>query len=154
MADRRKPQIFEDYDAAEQHWLSVEKTSLKGTDRALGYLVSAAAFIDQLEILHSESGDQRFQDAVTALYDNGFMKGENWRQTTPYYDMINAEAQYKADVVECIDGLINDLGISHRLAYANCAANLRWHANSFEAAVKALERLHRAHSKSQVEDIS
>lgn len=96
-------------------------------------------FMSELYRLYFHSRDQRFLDAIEAAYDLEIVGDHHHWSNKP----LPTLAKIEQTLVDAIDDTMERLGWSARRSYAFWAAECPIHANSFEAAMKKAEGLHR-----------
>lgn len=96
-------------------------------------------FMAELYRLYFHSRDQRFLDAIAAVYDHELVSNHHHWSNKP----LPTWAKVEQTIVDAIDDTMKRLGWSARRSYAFWAAECPIHANSFEAAMKKAETLHR-----------
>ena len=96
-------------------------------------------FMSELHRLYFHTRDDRFLDAIAAAFDHDLVDNRFHWTNRP----LPTEAKVEQTIVDAIEDMIKKCGWSARRSYAFWAAECPIHANSFEAAMKKAEGLHR-----------
>lgn len=142
MSYRESDHVFETYDDAQRAWETAPKIKIKEATRSFKHSVSASDLLKQLLILSVATNDKRFDDAMEALFQNGYISRGKWIKPPVPQKTLDVEENYLAWSAELVEHFVS-MGTSVRMATATVAAQSGHPAHSFAAAVKAMERLWR-----------
>lgn len=136
----RPLQFYARYDLAAKNWKASDVFDHRTIRRFLVPKVAPEDFLKALNYFHSITDLQCFHDAAEALLENNIINDAEWNTDALTPGIENLEERVEKIAVNMVRLFIAS-GMSRRLAMANTAANIRWPGNSFDAAVKSIERL-------------
>lgn len=134
---------IESFEEAEKTWISAEKCEFRVIPDSAKHTVSLHGLVNELTMLHRETGDERLLDAVDAVLESDLWDKSGWKGISPSRTLCDAEQIIVKSMAQYVALLIHLEGYSLRMACALTAAQTGFPANSFSAAVKAVERIWR-----------
>jgi hypothetical protein len=146
--DHEDPKTF---DEAQRKWEQSRSTHLDPRPDKLSHKTTGPALIRELHNLGYATGDRRFRDAIEAIRANGLItEGNKWVREwrSPLYDFGTED-----EIASRVDSLLQK-GCSQELAFAINASGWGVKANSFEAAMKKVERIWRKSKGNELDNSS
>ena len=109
------------------------------------HVITAPDLLKQLFMLAELTADVRFADAARAVIDLDLVDGRaTWRRDIPHHLFAPMYKQWDDLAFVSVEHFLS-IGLSRRLAFAETVVELRLAANSFDAAVKYVQRLWKAY---------